>query len=285
MARTPRRPGQPSGVPSVGTRLSDLARIDDLSPTDRDRFDRIISEADRIDGLDVRDVLIVAEPRPGRDAFQALTPKSVTDALKKFTTPQSLPKTGKLHHVTGRVLDHLRDTDPRALPKLPIDLGKLGPAIPVASKTLTELVKLAAKDNNAGGDSVVWDDGINQLIVHISTMTTTVTEGRVRVEIRVEADGLKTTMKVLFGVGTEKKLAGMVMATPDRPAGDPLIARIWGDALIALAHSSLVDASKSMAGAAGRDVTNARLIPGSLTAKRGTLTIGSLGRPKVTRLR
>ncbi|MCK8462475.1 hypothetical protein MUY35_01260 [Aliiroseovarius sp. S1339] len=275
MTRRPNLSGSIGRRPSVGTRIDDLDRLDDLSPSDRERLDRVIDEVGRIDAIDVRDVLVVTEPRPKVETSK-LTPQSVAEALKKATAAERPTSDARLHNVTGLVVEFLREKDPEAFPKTTIDIGKNGPSIPLASKSLEQLLQYAARDRAKGEASVIWDDGINQLVVHLGRIKSTVTSGRVRVDIPVEADGLRDTMSVPIAVGSKTTVAGTVMATVDRPAGNALVARVWGDALIALAHSSIVAATASVAGAVGVDAKNQRLIAGALTATRGRLTIDSI---------
>ncbi len=276
MARRPNLSGRIGGRPSVGTRIDSLVRLTDLSTADRLRLERVIDEVGRIDAIDVSDVLVVAEPRPELEVAK-LSAQSVSEALKNAKVSQHPDTQNRLHQVTGSVVDQLRKNEPDAFPKVAVEIGKNGPSIPLASRSLEQLLRFAAKDKSEGQNSVIWDDGINQLVVHIGRIKSTVTTGRIRVDIPVEAEGLRATMTVPFAVGSKKTVAGTVMATADRPAGNALVARIWGDALIALAHSSIVDASESLVGAVGVDAKNQRLIPGALTATRGRLTIDSVG--------
>jgi hypothetical protein len=102
-----------------------------------------------------------------------------------------------------------------------------------------------------------------------------VTEGRIRVDIPVTADGLRETMQVPLAVGSPNRLSGMVMATSDRPVGNETVARIWGTALIALAHNALLSAIENLAGASGWDDRKQPLVPRAIIARNGSLTIES----------
>lgn len=268
---------------TLGSRLRDLSGMRDLSDADRKRLERMLDLAGDLRDVDPDDLVIIRNPIDVRDRIRdfdgsVVKPKVLSDLVHDALKRPGLPKDNKLDFITGSVMDLLREKTPKALPRKPVPTGKKGADLPVTTSALTQLLRLAAMQLSDNEASVIWDDGVNQLVVHLKRMKAVVTEGRVRIEIPVEADGLRTTMKVPFSVGSEKRVSGLVMATADRPAGNALVARIWGEPLIALAHSALLRASESLAGASGRDVQNKRLIPRALVARRGSFTVESQAR-------
>ncbi|WP_298970542.1 hypothetical protein [uncultured Roseobacter sp.] len=284
MVRRPTsRPGFTPGAAISGTRLRDLGRVPGASASFRRRFENILDEVGRLDDIRIDDLVIVRDKPPvfedlGDFIGNIVKPNDLTEILGSVITRPDLPKTNQLDFVTTSLMDQLRKNLPDALPKVPIKTGKKGADLPVTTKGLTQLLQLAAVRICEDQDSVIWDDGINQLVVHASQIQATLTEGLVRVDIKVEADKLRATMQIPFAVGSEERLTGLVMATTDRPAGNPVVAQVWGEALIALAHGALISASESLAGASGRDVQNQRLIPRALTARRGSLVVESQAR-------
>ncbi|MCA2992865.1 hypothetical protein [Gemmatimonas sp.] len=188
-------------------------------------------------------------------------------------TRPGLPRADALDFVATAAIEALRKAVPGSLPLVPIPEGRKGAAIPVGSGALGEFVRLAAIRRLGGNERAVWDDGVNELLVDAAGIVTVVTDGQVRIEIPVVCDQVKARMQVPFAVGSAARVAGMVMATADRPAGDALVARIWGEALIAFAHGALLDATESLAGASGRDLANARLVPRAISAWQGQVTI------------
>lgn len=202
----------------------------------------------------------------------------LSNLVSMITARPDLPAVNTLNYVTTSVMETIRDRLPEALPLRPVPIGSKGADLPVASSALTRLLRLAAIARSEGQDSVIWDEGVNQLIVHASQIKAVVTDGMVRIDIPVAADGLKTTMQVPFAVGSRDRLAGLVAATVSRPAGNAVVSRVWGDALIALAYGVLMDAIESMAGASGRDVKNDRLVPRALIARPGRLIVESQAR-------
>ncbi|WP_298922286.1 hypothetical protein [uncultured Roseobacter sp.] len=284
MVRRPtRRSGLGLGSASSGTRLLDIGNMVGLSRTDKKRLERILREAERLRGLRPEDLIIVRDPEPAPDILgdfvgKLVKPKDMSEILGSVIQSPNLPKANQLDFVTSSMMDILRKKVPQSLPKTPVPIGKKGADLPVTSKGLTQLLQLAAVRLSEEQESVVWDDGINQLLVHASRMRATLTDGMVRVDIPVEADGLRATMQIPFAVGGEERLTGLVMATTDRPAGNALVAQVWGSSLIALAHGALISASESLAGASGRDPQNRRLIPRALVARRGMLVVESQAR-------
>ena len=207
-----------------------------------------------------------------------LKPKDLSEIILSTPLKPDIPAIDKLHLVTDTVMETIRETLPDALPLKPVPTGSKAVELPVTSSALSRLLQLAAVARSEGQDSIIWDDSINQLIVHVSQIKAVITAGRLRVEIPVSANSLKANMQVPFAIGSEKRLAGLVMATLDRPIGNPVVARVWGDALVALAYAAVMDSVDSMAGASGRDTTNDRLVPRSLVAEKGRLTIESQAR-------
>lgn len=279
----PGRTGSNLGSVTLGARLRDLSAMRDLSAADRKRLERMLDLAGDLRDVDPDDLVIIRNPIDVRDRIRdfsgaIIRPRVLSDMLDEALKRPGLPMNNRLDFVTGVVMDALRKKTPKALPTNPIATGKKGAALPVTTSALTQLLRLATMQRLDNQASVIWDDGVNQLVVHGGRIKAVLTDGRVRVEIPVEADGLRTTMRVPFSVGSEKRVSGLVMATADRPVGNALVAQIWGDALIALAHGALLRASESLAGASGRDVQNKRLIPRALVAKRGSFTVESQAR-------
>ncbi|WP_375230191.1 hypothetical protein [Roseobacter sp. S98] len=273
-----RRPTNNRNLPSLGRRLSELNRLENLSPSDLERIERIMREAENLDRFNIEDLIIVSD-RPTPDAREdepkpTLRARDVSRTIEDALAEPQLPaERDALKVVAGSVLERLREKFPGTLPVGPVKPGDKGAELPVNTEALAKLIRVAAINRSEGQPSVIWDDGINQLIVHPGRLQATVTEGRIRIDIPVEADGLRASMQVPFSVGSDKRKTGLVMATLDRPAGNAMVARIWGDPLIALAHGALVDVAGKMAGASGRDAENKELVVRGLTARRGQFTV------------
>lgn len=276
-----REPGErPTGSQTLlADRLRELRARRDISASDKRRLEAILREIGNLDGIRLDDILTPVRPVDlDRDfAGKDLRPAQVATLIADVS--RDIPKgVDPLDFVTGSVLGRLRAELPESLPKGPVLTGRKGAVLPVSSAALGRLVQLAALRRTEGEDSIVWDDGVNQLQVSAGKVLSEVTEGMVRILVPVACDQVRATMEVAFAVGSETRVAGMIAATADRPAGDPLIARIWGDALIAFAYGVLLDLADSLAGASGRDARNDRLVPRGLVAKRGQLSVETQAR-------
>jgi hypothetical protein len=267
-------------------RLQELRARRDISAADKRRLELILREMGNLDGISLEDIL---KPLgPSRPILEPGTIIGDFDGIEirpaQFSTligevAADVPRgVDGLHFVIGAALSRLRTELPDALPKKPVPTGRKGAVLPVTSSALGTLVRLAALRRTEGEESIVWDDGVNQLIVHAAKVRSVVTEGIVRISVPVECDQTRATMEIAFAVGSEKRVAGMIAATADRPAGDPLIARVWGDALIAFAYGTLLDLADSLAGASGRDEKNDRLVPRGIVARRGQLSVETQAR-------
>ncbi len=278
------RPSRDTGV--LAERLRELRARPDVSAEDKRRLELILREMGNLGGVNVDDLL-----NPGRPGGPVLEPGAIAgDFVGVGIRPAQIsvlvgeaaaaapPGVDGLHFVTGAVLGRLRAELPDTLPTRPVPTGRKGAVLPVPSAALGTLVQFAALRRTEGAESVVWDDGVNQLVVHAARVRPVVTDGMVRIAVPVECDQTSATMEIAFAVGSETRVAGMIAATADRPAGDPLIARVWGDALIAFAYGALLDLADSLAGASGRDEKNDRLVPRGLVARRGQLSVETQAR-------
>lgn len=259
---------QPGLSVAERTRIKDaLANIRETRPT--------------IPGLFIPSGVIPGRPGIGaRAGFTGVEvkPALVASLFREFVKLPDTIEGGRLHFVTDSVLDRLRSTVPGALPEKPLPSGERGANLPLSSAALTQLLRLAAVELCEGNQTVIWDDGINELTVHAGRIGGTPISGAIRVDIPVACDQARTVMQIPFAVGGPERKAGMIMATTDRPAGDATIATIWGEALIALAYGALLEVMGSYAGASGRDEKNKRLIPRAITAQRGGLLVETQAR-------
>jgi hypothetical protein len=265
--------------------LRELRARRDISAADKRRLELILREMGNLGGISLDDILNpggagpILEPGTIIGDFDGIEIRPVQLSSLIGEIAAEVPRgVDGLHFVTGTVLGRLRAELPETLPTRPVRTGRKGAVLPVTSSALGTLVRLAALRRTEGEESIVWDDGVNQLLVHAAKVRSVVTEGMVRLSVPVECDQTRATMEIAFAVGSEKRVAGMIAATADRPAGDPLIARVWGDALIAFAYGTLLDLADSLAGASGRDEKNDRLVPRGLVARRGQLSVETQAR-------
>ena len=263
-----------------------LAEAGGLGDADRTRIETILGELETLEGVDIDDLMAdldIQQPGGGAglgDDFRGpmLEAGQFSELFAEIARPDSLPATDALDFVTSGVLNAIRRRRPEVLPLGPVATGRKGARLPVAAKPLSRLIQLAAIRRSGEADTVIWDDGVNQLLVRPASIETVLGNGQVVISIPVEADGLAAKMQVPFAVGSEERLSGLVAATSDRPAGDVRVARFWGEALIALAYGALMDAADSLAGASGRDEANDRLVPRALMARPEGLIVEAQAR-------
>lgn len=282
---------RPTGQPGfLADRLRELRDRRDISAADKRRLETILGEIGNLGGIRLDDIL--RPERPGGPVIGpgggpgtlggdfkggVIRPAQVSTLVAEAV--RAVPRdVDPLDFVTSAVLGRIREELPDTLPREPIQTGRKGALVPVPSAALGTLVQLAAQRRTEGEPSIVWDDGVNQLMVHAGKVRSTVTEGMVRLSVPVECDQVKAMMEIAFAVGSGERVAGMIAATAERPAGDALIARLWGDALIAFAYGILLDLADSLAGASGRDDRNDRLVPRGLVARRGQLSVETQAR-------
>ncbi|MEP2642693.1 hypothetical protein [Roseobacter sp.] len=211
-----------------------------------------------------------------------IAPEIVLEVADRFPELDlAKPKPGALKQTADLFLGTLREIAPEALPTKPLAAGLAGAALPLPDKLSGAFVRQAAADVADAAERVLWDDGVNQLLVEIGSIKTETAPRRVTLAIPVTCDQIRTTMRIPFATGGEGRVAGLVTAAPDRPLGDALIAQIWGDALISLAHSSLLAVADALAAASGRDARNDQLVPRALHAEKGVLRIETEARQQL----
>ena len=179
--------------------------------------------------------------------------------------------------VCRKLLAELKKRCPDVVPPNPLKPGAVGPDIPVDVRTAGDLVRAAVRPDR--GDSVLWQDGDNALVVHTAKIDLEIRDGQVIVAIPVQCDQVRrAVVKVSFAVGSAERPAGMVAATHVRPAGPLLIVEIWGEALTALAWQALLGSAAVLASESGRDLDGAGLIPVALTATPNGLQVLTMAR-------
>jgi hypothetical protein len=168
----------------------------------------------------------------------------------------------------------------------PLPAGALGPEIPVGPDQATPLFRtigrlIAGLPTEQPDDPgvVVWTQGEDELAVHVAEMEVVTAEGAVAIYIPVRCDQTGVTKVVVrFAVGSEKRPAGMLASTDERPFGLSEVVDVWGDALVSYAWQMITAASARLADATGRDVDGAGLIPIGLAASRDGLSIATMAR-------
>lgn len=184
-----------------------------------------------------------------------------------------------------RLLKQVAARCPGLLPPRPLDPGGVGPEIPLNPDELQKLVtvalpKAAGLPPGSAAESVVWTLAGNELLVLLAKVAVKlVGDGIALVLIPVHCDqAQEATVTVPIALGDDKRPAGLLAATEDRPRGPAAVVDVWGDALTALAWQVLLAAATGVAAGAGTDVDGAPLIPAGLTACPDGLRILTMAR-------
>lgn len=131
---------------------------------------------------------------------------------------------------------------------------------------------------------VLWDDGVNRLLVHLSDSQVSVSDGTIDVSVGVECDQVgRTKIVTTFVTSLPKRPAGFVFATETRPRGPLEVVQVWGDALVALCWRALVELTAHAATSLGTTAKGQPLVPGTVVAtERGIVVVAQAPHPFMT---
>jgi hypothetical protein len=164
-------------------------------------------------------------------------------------------------------------------PKKPLPPGQHLPPIRIDVATLRRLAPGAAGRALGQSDAskvteVIWSEGGDELSIDPAKIDVQTTVGAILFAIPVRCDQSgQGVARIALAVGSPDRGAGMFAAATRRPQGPAAVVERWADALVALAWGTLVELAKSISGVAGRDVNGDELIPGSIVADEGGLSI------------
>jgi hypothetical protein len=184
----------------------------------------------------------------------------------------------------ARLLKQLQTRCPGVLPDKPLEPGAVGPEIPLSRDELQKLASVAAVTaaglpTGIDAGQVVWSQGGNELLVTLAKVAVHVDNGIALVDIPVSCDQeTEGHVTVAFAVGDDRRPAGMLAVTEDRPRGPRIVVDVWGESLTAFAWQVLLTVSTAVAGGAGQDVDGAPLIPVGLAATGDELRILTMAR-------
>ena len=176
-----------------------------------------------------------------------------------------------------KLLETLKGRCPGLIPPDPLPAGTVGPEIPLDRGVLQRLAVAAA--TGGGAASVLWSDADNELLVHVGKISVSLDRGVVLIGIPVRCDEVgNATIRVAFATGDEKRPAGLVCATEERPRGPAAIVDVWGEALVAFAWQVLLTVGRAIASQSGTDADGAELVPAALTTSPDGLRILTMAR-------
>jgi hypothetical protein len=198
------------------------------------------------------------------------------------------PGSGAVDQACAALLKELRARCPGLVPADPLPPGGVGAEVPVTPEALGPLVAAAAGQalpGLAAPDAVLWQQGVDALLVHLATITTAVGDGWVTVTIPVTYDQIQDAagapsqpVTVTFVMGMADRPAGLFAAAPSRPDGPAVVTERWADALTSLAWRALLDTVAGIAAAAGQDTDGSPLIPVAVAATAKGLLVQTQAR-------
>lgn len=169
-----------------------------------------------------------------------------------------------------KLLDTVRKRCPGLLPSDPVKPGTVVDDVALtpaeAAALFPTAAALAAGVDQPGADPnapVLWREGDLELLVQPAGVTARFATGVVVVTIPVSCDQTgDTQVHVTFVVGDQKRPAGLLAATEQRPFGPAVIVDAWGDNLVAYAWHVVIEVMTNgdragRLGGAGRDVGGA----------------------------
>jgi hypothetical protein len=161
----------------------------------------------------------------------------------------------------------------------------------VAPRVLTpELVQrlllpaLTAAAGAAPGDAsltarpLLWDNGVDQLLVHLDKSSVVLADGVIDLHLAVECDQTGVAEVVAtYVTASPDKPHGFVFATEDKPRGPAVVVQLWGEALVALGWRALVELARMVAGTRGTDTAAEPLVASTVVATANGLAITAMG--------
>jgi hypothetical protein len=219
-------------------------------------------------------------------------------AVDKNLEPDT-PAARAVDETCAALLKELQARCPGLVPSDPLPPSGVGAVVPVTPEALGPLVVAAAgqatpnaQTGRAAPGAVLWQEGVDALLLQISAITTAVGDGWVTVTIPVICDQIQgpagtspsQPVTVTFVMGTGDRPTGLFAAAPARPDGAAVVVERWADALTALAWRALLDTAAGIAAAAGRDTDGSPLIPAAVAATAKGLLVQTQARHPFDRI-
>lgn len=185
-----------------------------------------------------------------------------------------------------RLLKQVLDRLQAIAPKIDVPPGRTVPPVNVnpdaTSRLLPAGLVVACGLNPATTPSppppVLWDDGADQLLVHLAEATMRTGNGFIDLSLVVECDETgRVPVVSTFLTASPERPAGVVWATEDRPRGPSVVVDRWGDALVALGWRALLEVTRTVANAQGTDTFGRPLVASTVVATADGLQITPMG--------
>lgn len=171
-----------------------------------------------------------------------------------------------------KMLEAMQEKCPDLLPDIPLKEGQISAPIEVEAKLFLKLTKTAIKPNTK--KAIIWRENGSEVRFWPDKTVVDIQEGLILIGIVLEAQETgEQTLTVPFATGTEKRFAGTVMTTDQKPRGNERLINIWGDAVIAAAYEAVLQVVSGIAAETGIDTKGQNLRVGAIIAKQGILSV------------
>jgi hypothetical protein len=173
------------------------------------------------------------------------------------------------------------------LPGHPVQAGSAAVDRTLPANALTSLIPSAAivasgldpATTAVPAPAVLWTSGVNRLLIKVAGVTATLGDGTIVITVPVSCDQTgDAAVTVTFVTGTPDRLAGGIVTTEDHPRGPAIVVENWGEALVAFAWHTLVEATNALSGAAGGDFSGHSLISAAVTVNAAGLSVTPMGK-------
>ncbi len=153
-----------------------------------------------------------------------------------------------------------------------------------ANRMLAATVRLVADIPRGAPGSVVWVRGDAELAVRTDGIRIACAPGVVTISLPVSCEQWpkEAIVSVPIGVGSEERMAGLVMSTFARPLGPEVVTALWSEALAAFAWEALVHLAQQICAAVGKDRNGRALVPSSIAAGRAVLLLQPMARHELS---
>ena len=171
-----------------------------------------------------------------------------------------------------KLLRKMQRDCPNLLPDKPLEEGQISSPIEIDSSTFLKLTRIAIKP--VAKKTIAWKKNGSEIIFLPEETVIDIQEGLILIGIVLETTQTgKQTLTVPFATGKEKRFAGTIMTTEERPRGHALLVDVWGDAVIAAAYEAVLQVISGVSAETGVDNKGQHLRAGAIIAKKGVLSI------------
>ncbi len=126
---------------------------------------------------------------------------------------------------------------------------------------------------------LLWEDGVNRLLVRIAGINGRLDEGLIELVIPVYCEETgEAEVAVTFITESREQPTGGICITEDHPRGPAVVVENWHEPLIALAWHTVLIATAALSGAVGADESGQQLVTATLSVSREGIAVTPMAR-------